>query len=321
MWYEPGATVRAPGELSRRPADLRTAFWPELFRNVMSPAASRLFVPRGRQTVKRGEPVFNVPPVVIALVALLLGLEVLRHILPIESEARLMSALAFVPIRLTAQINATGVTEHLIAWSSAAGDEAAARVTLASYFLRQVPTPAFPTLLTYALLHGGWAHVGLNSVWLLAFGTPLARRIGAGRFLLLLVLCAIAGAITHWALFPFGVEPLVGASAGVSGCMGAALRFAFHGRPAGQPDDEVPRALSLVEIFRDRRALSFLVVWFASNALFGAGSVSFGLSDQPVAWQAHVGGFLVGLFLFRWFDPLPARTAPLETPLPTPGDP
>ena len=147
--------------------------------------------------------------------------------------------------------------------------------------------------------------VGLNSVWLLAFGTPLARRIrrGCDSFGLMGV-CAMVGALTHWALFPFGAEPLVGASAAVSGCMGAALRFAFHVRTAVLAPDDVRDRLPS-GTFRERRALSFLVAWFVSNALFGIGSVSFGLSDQPVAWQAHIGGFLTGLLLFRWFDPAP----------------
>ena len=39
------------------------------------------------------------------------------------------------------------------------------------------------TFVTYALIHGDWTHLGLNGVWLLAFGTPIARRFGTARFL------------------------------------------------------------------------------------------------------------------------------------------
>jgi len=46
-------------------------------------------------------------------------------------------------------------------------------------------------------------------------------------------------------------------------------------------------------------------VWFGLNLLFGLGSVSFLTGDsQSVAWEAHVGGFLVGLLLFSLFEPV-----------------
>ena len=48
-----------------------------------------------------------------------------------------------------------------------------------------------------------------------------------------------------------------------------------------------------------------LVVWFGLNLLFGLGSLSFGGAEQSVAWEAHIGGFLAGLLLFSWFDPVP----------------
>ena len=49
----------------------------------------------------------------------------------------------------------------------------------------------------------------------------------------------------------------------------------------------------------------FLVVWFGINILFGVGSLPMTGGDQPVAWEAHIGGFLAGLLLFSWFDPTP----------------
>jgi membrane associated rhomboid family serine protease len=39
------------------------------------------------------------------------------------------------------------------------------------------------------------------------------------------------------------------------------------------------------------------------NFLFGAIPVSLGVTDATVAWEAHIGGFLIGLLAFRWFDP------------------
>ena len=74
-------------------------------------------------------------------------------------------------------------------------------------------------------------------------------------------------------------------------------------------DDEAYRvpAIPLVHVLSDARVLIFLGVWFGINLMFGLGSLSFTGGDQPVAWQAHIGGFLAGLLLFSWFDPAPNR--------------
>jgi membrane associated rhomboid family serine protease len=98
----------------------------------------------------------------------------------------------------------------------------------------------------------------------------------------------------------------------VSGFMAAAIRFVFQAggplsvfRSAEAPIYHVP-AVPLREALRDPRILAFLVVWFGLNALFGLGSVSLLGVDQPIAWQAHIGGFLTGLLLFPLFDPVTA---------------
>ena len=103
---------------------------------------------------------------------------------------------------------------------------------------------------------------------------------------------------------------MVGASAGISGMMGAATRFAFQ--PGGSLDmwrarphdaDRVPAA-PLLPHCAIRASLAFVGVWFGLNLLFGLGSLSIAGGDQSVAWEAHVGGFLAGLLLFSLFDPV-----------------
>ena len=75
-------------------------------------------------------------------------------------------------------------------------------------------------MLTYALLHGSWAHVLVNSIWLVAFGPPIARRFGSVRFLLFFAMTAVAGALAHWAANPMDFSPLIGASAADFGADG-----------------------------------------------------------------------------------------------------
>jgi membrane associated rhomboid family serine protease len=95
--------------------------------------------------------------------------------------------------------------------------------------------------------------------------------------------------------------------------MAGAMRFMFQrGGPLGfwrERDEDtygVP-ALPLSRTLREPRVLIFLIVWFAINFLFGV--IPLGPDQQPVAWEAHIGGFVAGLLLFSLFDPVPARTA------------
>jgi membrane associated rhomboid family serine protease len=192
------------------------------------------------------------------------------------------------------------------------GREIATRLAFARYVLGQ-SEPPYWTVLTYALLHGSWAHVLLNGVWLAAFGTPVARRCGAARFLVLGLASAVGGAAAHFVVNPSSVVPMIGASAAVSGLMGAAARFVFGtgtGRFAPNALGEHTRhpRLSLLGVVRNSRAALFLGVWFVTNLLFGIFAAPLGITDASIAWEAHMGGFLVGLLIF----PLVDRAEPIR---------
>ena len=107
-----------------------------------------------------------------------------------------------------------------------------------------------------------------------------------------------------------GARPTKIRVTGFSGAMAAAMRFAFQrGGPLGpsRGNDEaayrVP-ATRLSVMLREPRLVVFMIVWFGVNLLFGLGIVSLpGESDMPIAWEAHIGGFLAGLVTFVLFDP------------------
>ena len=170
------------------------------------------------------------------------------------------------------------------------------------------------TFVTYSLLHANLSHIGFNVLWLLPFGSALARRFGAVRFFLFMAVTAAAGALAHLLTHEHAIAPMIGASASVSGTMAAAIRFAFvqgsflsFSRGDADVAAKVP-ALSLSRALRDRRVLGFLAVWFGVNIVFGVGSITLGAEGASVAWQAHIGGFLAGLMLFSLFDPVPRTT-------------
>jgi membrane associated rhomboid family serine protease len=104
--------------------------------------------------------------------------------------------------------------------------------------------------------------------------------------------------------------PMIGSSAAVSGCMAGAVRFAFQqGGPLVlfRHDEDAYRvpAAPLAAALRDPRILIFLAAWFGLNLLFGLGTVSVPGGERAIAWQAHIGGFIAGLVLFSFFDPVP----------------
>ena len=162
------------------------------------------------------------------------------------------------------------------------------------------------TTVTYAFLHGSWEHVIVNSLWMLAFGSPVMRRFGGLRFLAFFAVTAALAAIFHALFNSTDVSVLVGASGAVSGLTAAALRFAIGpGLLSGRNDWTRPAAPLSVAL-RDRQVLIFVVVWFAINLAAGLGA-PLGGEGLRIAWEAHVGGFLAGLLLFDLFDPVPSQ--------------
>lgn len=261
--------------------------------------------------MSQSEPVFNVPGAVIGLALLLVAIYAFGGWL--LGEGWMIWELAFIPGRYATLF---GVDIVALAERGLTAQDEHAEQILALARAIAVEGDGKPwTFLTYAFLHGSWTHVLLNVVWLTAFGTAVARRFGSARFLLLMALCAIGGAAMHVATQPGDVLPMVGASASVSGAMAAALRFAFQpGAPLGiyRFDDRAAYrlpALPLRDVLAERRALTFVLVWFALNLLSGLAAPRLGLVDSAIAWQAHVGGFLVGLFAFPVLDPVPRGPA------------
>jgi membrane associated rhomboid family serine protease len=233
----------------------------------------------------RRQPAFNLPPVIVALSAILIAVHVLRQFLSQEADLKVLLWTAFLPARY----GNVPVLNGLLPGGLAAD---------------------VWTFVTYAFLHGDALHLAVNLIWFLAFGSAVAWRFGALRFLAFSAVTAAAGSLVHLATHYGDIAPLVGASAAISGAMAAALRFAFEmGGPLGPWRNAGPEAFRvpaspLMTSLRNPQVLVFLGVWFLLNLLFGATSALTNLAEGSVAWEAHVGGFLAGLLLFPLFDPV-----------------
>jgi membrane associated rhomboid family serine protease len=234
------------------------------------------------------QPVFNLPDVVILVIAVLVGIHFVReYLLSPPTYARVVYTFAFIPARITVPAQVAGAFP---------GGNGA----------------AIWSFLTYSLLHADWGHVSINCLWLAAFGSPLARRFGAFRFLLFSAAGAVGGAVMHLAFHAEEIVPLVGASAAISAQMAGTIRFVLaSGGPlrSGSNTEAYQRpAQPLSVILRDNRVILFVAVWFGLNFIFGVMGAGSGLASGPIAWQAHVGGFITGLLLFPFLDPVAVAT-------------
>jgi membrane associated rhomboid family serine protease len=248
------------------------------------------------------EKIFNLPGAVTALLLLLFLVHLARVSVSGGIDIQVLASFAFVPGRFGMLLDASGVLAQLNALARVSDDQA----QLAQFFLTYgSPALLWLTPVSYALLHGSWTHLALNGVWLAAFGAPVARRFGAARFLALCLFGALAGAAAQFALHPFDLNPVVGASASISACFGAAARFVFLPGAFSRtspPDSPPPALASFAEMLRNRQIVGFIGIWFALNLFTGLAGQGAGLTDAPVAWEAHIGGFLLGLFAAPLFD-------------------
>jgi membrane associated rhomboid family serine protease len=162
------------------------------------------------------------------------------------------------------------------------------------------------TLLTSQFLHAGPLHLGGNMLFLWIFGNNVEDELGRFRFLVFYLLSGVAAGLVHCASDPASTIPTVGASGAISGVLGA-YAFLF------------PRArihtlvfllfyISVIPI----PALLWVGIWFAIQLLQGVAS---GGAGGGVAWFAHIGGLVAGVFLLPFFRPRrrPERIEPFSS--------
>ncbi len=145
-------------------------------------------------------------------------------------------------------------------------------------------------MFTCMFLHGGWAHLIGNSLFLWIFGAGVENRLGYGRFLAFYLLCGLAGGQLQALLHPHAMTPMIGASGAIAGVLGAYLALYPHATVT------VLVPVFFYPLFFDVPAILFLGFWFLEQLLAGATSFTFA-QQGGVAWWAHVGGFVAGLLL------------------------
>lgn len=137
-----------------------------------------------------------------------------------------------------------------------------------------IPAPA--TLVSSIFLHGSWAHLGFNMLFLAWIGRFVEAVLGRWRYLLLFFVSGIAGGLVQVALDPGSPIPVVGASGAISGVFAA--HAMIFGRSGGK--GEFTRALQLAALWIGLQVATGLVL---------------NTDGGGIAIGAHIGGFVAGL--------------------------
>ncbi|TCM78985.1 rhomboid family intramembrane serine protease [Rhodovulum steppense] len=153
------------------------------------------------------------------------------------------------------------------------------------------PAQPYAMFLTYGFLHGGLAHLVVNMITLWSLGRAVLDRVGASGFVLLYT-GSILGGAAGFALLASGLRPMVGASGALFGLVGGILAWAY------------------VDRFTHRERL-----WPVARVvllLVGLNVVLWWAMHGQLAWETHLGGFVVGWVLALLIDPRPVEREPAD---------
>lgn len=141
------------------------------------------------------------------------------------------------------------------------------------------------TLITYQFLHAGWMHLISNMLFLWVFADNVEDAFGHVAFAMFYLVCGVFGGLTHIAISPGSLSPLVGASGAVSGVLGAYFLLYPKSRVIVVFNFLIPLRLSALWVLGGWFLLQVASVFMAAD------------SDVGVAFWAHIGGFVAGLAL------------------------
>lgn len=161
--------------------------------------------------------------------------------------------------------------------------------------LERTGIPVYLTLITSMFMHGGWAHLFGNMLFLLVFGDNIEDAMGHRRYFYFYLLCGVLAGLSHVFTSAFTSQsiyiPSLGASGAVSGIMGGYILL-FPSR-----------SVHLWIFFFITTVPAFIAVgvWFVFQVINGMGMLGGEESAGGVAYAAHIGGFIFGLLLVKLF--------------------
>jgi membrane associated rhomboid family serine protease len=173
--------------------------------------------------------------------------------------------------------------------------------TIAAIDEARGPNPIWLTLLTSTFMHGGWAHLGGNMLFLFIFGDNVERALGHLKYLAFYLVCGVVAAYAQVLSSPESVIPSLGASGAISGALAAYVVFF--------PQNRV-RVLVGWGFVTQVPAVLMIGLWALLQFASGIGSIAVTNQTGGVAYWAHIGGFIAGVvlaFLLRPFSNIGPR--------------
>lgn len=164
--------------------------------------------------------------------------------------------------------------------------------------LQPTPLSVYLTLITSLFMHGGIAHLFGNMLFLYIFGDNLEHTMGHARYAIFYLVCGILASLAHVVTtVMFATEPSsllipsLGASGAISGVLGGYILL--------HPTRRV--TVILFRFLTDVPAYVAIGIWFAFQLVSGLGMLGGGSQQGGVAYAAHIGGFIAGLVLVKFF--------------------
>ena len=156
------------------------------------------------------------------------------------------------------------------------------------------PGPFWVTLFSAMFLHGGLGHIAGNMLYLWIFGDNLEHSLGHARYLVFYLLCGLLASMAHVFTSSGGSSfiPSLGASGAISGVLGGYLLL--------YPKRRV--RVIILRMLTEVPAVFAIGLWFAFQLINGLGMLGSGSQEGGgVAYAAHIGGFIAGLVLIKFF--------------------
>jgi membrane associated rhomboid family serine protease len=205
--------------------------------------------------------------------------------LPDVEQGKLALSYGFVPARLSQLDSGKPVFAQLVTVDPFTGQKRQHGVLQ----LSTIKADVYATFLTTMFLHGGWIHL-LTNMWMLwIFGNNIEDRLGHFMYVAFYLTGGLVATLCYWFSDPNSGLPVVGASGAVAAVLGGyAVTF---------PSAKVRTLIFFVIItIIDLPALVVLGVWFVLQIFSGVMGL-WGVVLEPVAFWAHIGGFVAGMFL------------------------
>jgi len=156
------------------------------------------------------------------------------------------------------------------------------------------PLEVWLSLFTSQFLHGGWAHIIGNMLFLWVFGDNIEDALGHVTYLAFYLASGVAAAFAQAFVMGPSNIPAIGASGAIAGVLGAYLLL--------YPLARIRILVPLFILFWTIQLPALLVIgwWFVQQFFYGVGSLS-EAGMGGVAFWAHVGGFVAGLIFILPF--------------------